>query len=293
MSVRSPKSKPTSSGSTSPVISSLASAAGRSRSGSPGGRRTDRSGPPVCPASPSAKPVASRSTRTSGTSSPTSAPLSTSAALQSSLESRLRHRMDAFGSPEYGVTWKSWAMSSGPPICALRAYPLLTSGRGSIGALSTWPTPSSRDWKDSAGQETETTDKSGHKRSRKDLLARVVHDAFIPATKGTPSSPARTGNSAVSGWPTVTVGDATGSGNRNLASSKAHEGHSLTDVLFGQGERHADQHVTRRGAMASDLPCWLQGYPPAWNEAGKRAWLRMNWHKSRVGRPPTAVTRRP
>jgi hypothetical protein len=56
---------------------------------------------------------------------------------QLSLENRLRARMAAFGSPEYELTWKTWDMPSGPPICALRASARRTSGSGFIG----WPTP--------------------------------------------------------------------------------------------------------------------------------------------------------
>jgi hypothetical protein len=45
--------------------------------------------------------------------------------------------MAAFGSPEYALTWKHWAMTSGPPICALRASARRTSDNASSG----WPTP--------------------------------------------------------------------------------------------------------------------------------------------------------
>ncbi len=76
---------------------------------------------------------------------------SPSASLQSSLESRLRARLDVNGSLEYVLTWKHWAMSSGPQICALRARARPTSGRGSTGepsertTLNGWPTPTVMD----------------------------------------------------------------------------------------------------------------------------------------------------
>jgi hypothetical protein len=73
----------------------------------------------------------------SGTFGPLFDGLSKSAALQSSLESRLRARLDVHGSPEYVLTWKSWGMPVGPPICALRASQRRTSGKGFTG----WPTP--------------------------------------------------------------------------------------------------------------------------------------------------------
>lgn len=45
--------------------------------------------------------------------------------------------MGAFGSPEYDLTWKEWAMRSGVPICAQRASARRTSASVFFG----WPTP--------------------------------------------------------------------------------------------------------------------------------------------------------
>ena len=50
--------------------------------------------------------------------------------------------MDANGSPEYGLTWDTWDMPAGPPICRLRASARRTSGNDSGG----WPTPMARDY---------------------------------------------------------------------------------------------------------------------------------------------------
>lgn len=61
--------------------------------------------------------------------------------LQSFLENRLRQKMDVNGSPEYVLTWKTWEMISGPPICALRARARPTSDNACIG----WPTPITND----------------------------------------------------------------------------------------------------------------------------------------------------
>lgn len=63
--------------------------------------------------------------------------LSKSASLQLSLENRLRESMDANGSPEYEMTWLSWDMPSGPPICRLRALAHRTSGKDYCG----WRSP--------------------------------------------------------------------------------------------------------------------------------------------------------
>jgi len=58
----------------------------------------------------------------------------------------LRALTDGRGSPLFALTWKAWAMPSGPPICALRASGLHTSGNGS----TSWPSPRAADgWKGS------------------------------------------------------------------------------------------------------------------------------------------------
>jgi len=67
--------------------------------------------------------------------------LSSSASLSVSLESRLVANLDVNGSPEYKLTWKSWVLSSGLRICALRASPRRISDKD----FSGWPTPSYSD----------------------------------------------------------------------------------------------------------------------------------------------------
>ena len=110
---------------------------GSSPSNSPSGQLTVKSGRGAAPANPSAAPGLLRDFSTRGTYGPLFIGSSPSAVLQSSLESRLRARMDGHGSPEYELTWKTWVMPSGPPICALRASARRTSANGCTG----WPTP--------------------------------------------------------------------------------------------------------------------------------------------------------
>src|SRR5690606_15341480 len=97
-------------------------------------------------------------------SGPSSSDSSAPGDLQSCLESRLRARMGVSGSPEYALTWKTLAMLSGPPICALRASPRRTSDSGFTG----WVTPTTRDWKDTVGMSTD----GGQGRVRIDQLPR-------------------------------------------------------------------------------------------------------------------------
>lgn len=139
MTVQSSMFGETTSEDTSSATSSPASGAGRTRSNSRAGKGS--AGPGVVPASPSAWQEQEKARLTSGTFGPLFDGLSKSAALQSSLENRLRARLDVHGSPEYVLTWKSWGMPVGPPICALRASQRRTSGKGFTG----WPTPRTSD----------------------------------------------------------------------------------------------------------------------------------------------------
>ena len=121
------------------------------RSSSQDGRQNDPFGLAPAPASPSARPALTEGQQTPATSGLTSPGSSGSAALQSFLESRLRALLDVTGSLECVLTWKEWAMTSGPPICVLRASARRTSASASIG-LELYPTPQAHDAKGVGGQ---------------------------------------------------------------------------------------------------------------------------------------------
>ena len=213
------------------ATSSPGSGGGPSPSDSPDGPTTAPCGPGVVPASPSPSPARAKAPPTPATSGPSSAVSLRSVALQSSLESRLQARLDGIGSPEYALTWKHWAMASGPPICARRASGRRTSGNDSGGLVKGWPTPntvepegpprpsraatgrtteypgrtvqaqlagwptaSSRDWKDTPGMATEGVNPDGSTRTRLDQLPRVVTMAGPPPS-GTPAATGSTGAS--------------------------------------------------------------------------------------------------
>lgn len=140
-------------------------------------------------ASHSALPDRVEASKMNATSGPLFGGSYPSAGLQLSLGNRLQARMDGSGCPEYEMTWKSWDMMWGPPICALRASGRRTSGNGCFGEQPTmkhpvpsadsdmisgesdcmgaqmakvtgWPTTATRDWKgappdpDSRGRRT-------------------------------------------------------------------------------------------------------------------------------------------
>ncbi len=134
--------RPTSRASRKPT-SSPGSADGPSPSVSRAGLKAGPSGLVPAPAShsPEQGEASLKAWGTSGTYGPLFVGSSPSAALQSSLESKLRARMEGIGSPGFALSWSSWDMPSGPPICALRASGRHTSGRGCSG----WPTPTASD----------------------------------------------------------------------------------------------------------------------------------------------------
>ena len=113
------------------------SADGLSPCDGPDSKTPEESGPAPVPVSRFRALAKDRATPMSAISGPLFTASSPSAVLQRSLESRLRARMDANGSPEFALTWKTWDMPAGEPICALRASERRTGGKGCIG----WPTP--------------------------------------------------------------------------------------------------------------------------------------------------------
>src|SRR5690606_5431413 len=123
------------------ITSSQGSAAGRMPSGSPDGPTTGPYGPDPALASLTPRQALEKGMTTRGPYGGRGDGSSTSVGLQLSLASRLRALMDVDGSPEYELTWKQWDMSSGPPICRLRASARRTSGNGYGG----WRTPSGSD----------------------------------------------------------------------------------------------------------------------------------------------------
>ena len=79
---------------------------------------------------------------------------SLSVSLQLSLENRLRHLQGLGGSTLYSLTWKHKATPAQRRICALRASASPTYDKDSGLLVRGWTTPTSRDYKDSYGQNT-------------------------------------------------------------------------------------------------------------------------------------------
>ena len=111
-------------------------------SSSPAGQQLDLFGLPLAPANPSVKQESEEGSAMNAISGLSSVISSASAALQRSLASRLQAKMDVYGSLEYSLTWKTWAMPAREPICALRASGRRTSDSDCTGArLDGWKSP--------------------------------------------------------------------------------------------------------------------------------------------------------
>lgn len=214
------------------VISLPESLAGPTPSTSRDGPTTDLSGPAASLVSRFRARDSDVAMPTNDTSGPLFTSSSPSADLQRSLESRLRQSLAASGSPEFALTWSTWDLPSGVPICRLRASAHRTSGNGSTG----WPSPQSRDGAHSRGGMVERT--GGQRRNLDDycLLSgwptpRKCDDQGGPRVYDGKRGAAL--REAVAGWATPTAKDAADAGSRNTPTSKAHSGYSLSDQARG------------------------------------------------------------
>lgn len=111
----------------------------------------------LAPANLSARQVKEMGLLTSGIYGPHGTISSDSETLSSSLVSRLAAKTLIYGSTLYKLTWKPWVTPSGRSRFRLRASVRRTSETGCTG----WPTPTTRDWKDSGADIKPRADGSG------------------------------------------------------------------------------------------------------------------------------------
>ena len=163
--------------------------------------------------------------------------LSQSATLQQSLENRLRARLDVNGSPEYALTWKRWAMLSGPPICALRARARPTSDNGFFG----WPTPNAMP--EGRGGLQTSPEKALQRRQQGHMLN--LDDA-----------------ATLAGWATPTTRD-----HKDGASTLEN---TPINGLLGRQVSLLSVSTEKRAALNPRFSLWLMGFPTAWARCAER-----------------------
>lgn len=254
------------------VISSAEFSDGPTPSVSQGGK--GQSGPEAVHASPSPWQAQERARLTKGTFGPLFDGLSKSAHLQSSLASKLRDRLDVSGSPEYVLTWKSWAMPVGEPICALRASQRRTSAKDFTG----WPTPNAME----GGQTSRSGNRKGEPLMGLQVLAKTLagwttpqaHDSH-PRGAGNRNNPKGGGadlawDAQLAGWPTTTTMDhIEREGLRPSRIATNRTGGYIAEVLAGPRQvgpiaPSSNAETERPGASRLNplFSLWLQGFPP-------------------------------
>ncbi len=291
------------------------SADGVTRSGLQDGQTSGRCGQEAAPASHSAPPGSRKVKQTKGTSGRCSGNSSDPASLQSRLENRLQANLDVNGSPEYELTWKSWDMKSGAPICALRASARRTSDNAFIG----WPTPQAHDV---TGRSSGQKAKHGTKHGCSCLVNTANLAGWPSPMAGTPATHCNNeaGNTDSSrktvdlvGWPTPDTNNRGGAQDPKKRKSGGHSvtlqdaatlagwntpratdgsnggpnqaGGALSADAAGAILTSSTAPMEKRGALNPAHSRWLMGFPAAWDSCGATAMQSCRKSRRRSSRP--------
>lgn len=239
------------------AISSPASAVGRTPSALPVGRKNEKSGPGAVPVSRFRAQDNKKAMPTNDTCGPLFIGLSPTANLQRCLENRLRARMDANGSPEYGLIWKELDMPSGVPICALRARARPISAKDFTG----WATPNAGDYRSQQGTAEWVAKRQAHPRG-KDLAEQVTR--LVIAGWTTPSS---------RDWKDTPGMSTTGINPDGTERERLDQLPRQAQLTSGPMLSGINAKTGKPAALALNpkFSLWLMGYPEEWASCGERA----------------------
>lgn len=194
---------------------------------------------------------------------------SRSADLQSRLEESLKRRLDTSSSPEYALTWKEWAMESGPPICALRASARRTSGKGCTG----WPTPIVND----ATGSTHCYGKKNADDTRQIFLklpGAAKMTGWPTPMAGSPATEnyneagntdySRKCKDLLAGWLTPKLPSGGGQAERSTDGGGLRKLEDQVMLTPGETSPSFPAETVKSGALNPALSRWLMGFPDAW-----------------------------
>jgi len=186
--------------------------------------------------------------------------------------------MDVNGSPEYALTWSTWDMPSGPPICRLRA----SARRISASGCSGWPTPATIDhihatneWR---GMDRAIAPTGKLSDAVQGVAGWPTPQGFDASNNGEPRAlrlktghhrnPEKFGNwwgtlkdhAALAGWPTPVANDDNKSVEAHLAM-KARMGGNRTAITSLQVTAQLAGWQTPRGEVDAKNPYGTKSHP--------------------------------
>ena len=224
-----------------------------------------------------------------------------SQALSTALGEALKRQTDGLGSTLYKLTWKTRVTPSGLSISALRASARPTSGNGSGGSESGWPTPVVTD-----GANARNSTALRHNVDSKHHSGTTMLDAASMAGWPSPTTPSggqappegtsATGMTpngrkvqvtlkdlaAMAGWPTPQTHDVTRRGNTNADHhSFPHDLSNMADwcdqaarlTVSGELLTGSTAGMESGGQLNPAHSRWLMGLPSVWDSSGVTAML--------------------